>query len=201
MMLKEADLSIGIRSKEILQFSNCCDIIVSNFRQIVDLILVHGTWKQYRIKKILLFSVYANSFIIFYFFLNEILNKYSTNFMQVNYTILALKIFLIDLLIALVFSLDKNLDRYIFRINPAVYSFNYLSRSQKFEFFFYRFIYGIYDSFSTYFIMYFSNKRSFNELGNEIDIHSLRESLFIASYLTISLKVIILKKILFFLFF
>jgi magnesium-transporting ATPase (P-type) len=29
MMLKEADLSIGIRSREILQISNTCDIIVS----------------------------------------------------------------------------------------------------------------------------------------------------------------------------
>ena len=40
-MLREADLSIGIVSKEILQLRNTCAAIVSSFSQIVHLILVH----------------------------------------------------------------------------------------------------------------------------------------------------------------
>lgn len=57
-MLREADLSIGILSREILQVRNTCDVIVSNFSQIVDLILVHGTWNYRKILKIGLIFIY-----------------------------------------------------------------------------------------------------------------------------------------------
>mgnify|MGYP001571969549 CR=1 FL=1 len=64
MMLKEADLSIGIFSKEILQVKNTCDVIVSKFNQIVDLILVHGSWNLNRFYNIAFFSIYMNFVII-----------------------------------------------------------------------------------------------------------------------------------------
>jgi len=88
MMLKEADLSIGIRSKEILQVRNTCDIIVSRFSQITDLILVHGTWNYDRIINIILFSSYANLVIIFPFFYHFGSNKIESAFIEINYDLL-----------------------------------------------------------------------------------------------------------------
>ncbi len=61
-MLREADLSIGIISKEILQVRNACDALVSNFSQIEYLILVHETWNYKKILKIALLSFYLHFF-------------------------------------------------------------------------------------------------------------------------------------------
>jgi len=71
MMLKEADVSVGILSNEILQVRNTCDIIVTRFSQIVDLILVHGTWNIKRLNSICFFSIYCNTFIMFGLFLRQ----------------------------------------------------------------------------------------------------------------------------------
>ena len=59
-MLRETDLSVGILSREILQVRNTCDVIVSNFSQIVDLNLVHGTWNYKKVLKIELISFYLH---------------------------------------------------------------------------------------------------------------------------------------------
>jgi len=95
-MLKEADLSIGIRSREILQVRNTCDIIVTQFSQIVDLILVHGTWNFWKIRYIANLSFYSNFIITIPIFLHQNTNEIGSSFYIETYGKFALDILVIN---------------------------------------------------------------------------------------------------------
>jgi magnesium-transporting ATPase (P-type) len=124
MMLKEADLSIGIRSREILQVSNTCDIIVSKFPQIVDLILVQGTWNLDRMYNICFFSIYANLIILLPFFYEQFNITIGSSFLNVDYLKFTLDILIIDLFIIFVICFDQSIERPLIGLNSTVYQLN-----------------------------------------------------------------------------
>ena len=96
---------------------NTCDVIVSRFSQIVDLILVHGTWNFWRLFKIALFSFYANFLIIFPIFVHQNVDPIGAHFYFDNYGKLTLDILIINLFIIIVFIFDQPVERTLLSIN------------------------------------------------------------------------------------
>jgi magnesium-transporting ATPase (P-type) len=193
MMLKEADLSVGIRSKEILQVKNTCDVIVSKFSQITDLILVHGTWNYDRISKILFFSSYSNVLIIFPFFL------YHGNFikgsaiLELNFVKLILDIIIINIMIILVFCHNNNIDRALIGLNPNIYFENF----QKKKMIITKYIKVIMMAFVDASIIYYMSSLlispSMNILGQNTDSSILAMSINFICYSLIMMKLILLN--------
>ena len=169
MMLKEADLSVGIRSKEILQVRNCCDVIVSKFPQIVDLILVHGTWNIQRIYSIFLFNFYANLAILFPFFLQQFKITVGSSFFDVEYLSFSISILIINFTILLVFCLDQYVDRSFIGINSTIYTQNVKTKTEIILEFGKNFTFAFIDSFLIY-VSYVLLLNPLNILGENMDI-------------------------------
>jgi len=189
MMLKEADLSIGIRSKEILQVRNTCDIIVSRFSQITDLILVHGTWNYDRIIKIIFFSAYANTLIIFPFFLHQNWNKEGSVFLDINYLKLNLDIVLINLAITIIFCLNTNIERALIGLNTNVYFENFHNDKKELLMKFAKFILlALLDSSIIYYFSGQTLNTSINLIGQTLDNSMLGNFINYGCYILIIIK-------------
>jgi phospholipid-translocating ATPase len=189
MMLKEADLSIGIRSWEILQVRNTCDVIVSKFPQIVDLILVHGTWNFQRLYRICLTSFYANFFIIFPLFLHQNANNIGSSFFEINYTKLTLDILIINLSIILAHCFDNPVERPLIGLNSNVYLENFIDKKQILLDFSQSLAKAIVDSFIVYFCFYII-RNPLNVLGENIDGCLLGHMILYTAYATIYAKLL-----------
>jgi phospholipid-translocating ATPase len=193
MMLKEADLSVGIRSKEILQVKNTCDVIVSKFSQITDLILVHGTWNYDRICKILFFSSYSNILVIFPFFL------YHGNFikgsaiLELNFIKLIFDIIIINLMIILVFCHNNNIDRALIGLNPNIYFENFQKKKMITIKYIKVIIIAIVDASIIYYMSTFLISSSMNILGQNTDSSILAMSINFICYNLIMIKLILLN--------
>ncbi len=193
MMLKEADLSIGIRSKEILQVRNTCDIIVSRFSQITDLILVHGTWNYDRIINIILFSSYANLVIIFPFFYHFGSNKIESAFIEINYLKLNLDIILINLTIVFIFCLNMNVERALIGLNQNIYFENFINEKNLKTRFARIILFGIVDSSIIYFFSCIMLEYSINSIGQNVDNAMLGNFVNYGCYLLIIIKLICIE--------
>lgn len=194
MMLKEADLSIGILSREILQVRNTCDIIVSRFSQITDLIIIHGTWNFDRIIKIIFFSAYANVVIIFPFFLHQNVNRNGSAFLAINYLKLNLDIILINIVIVTLFCINTNIDRALIGLNQNVYYENFkLKDKSLFLKFFQVFVVGLIDATLIYYLSCQMLEPSLNVFGENIDDSILSYFINYASYILVILKLCFLQ--------
>ena len=165
MMLKEADLSIGIRSREILQVKNTCDIIVSKFPQIVDLIIVHGTWNLNRVYKIAMFSLYSTIVIILPTLLAQFSSDSGSSFYNPDYILLLLSLFIINLSILIIFCLDQDVERSLLNISPHIYAENYITQSTILAKLGSAIIKGIIDSFVIFYGFYFVIPEPMNPFG------------------------------------
>lgn len=192
MMLKEADLSIGIRSREILQVSNTCDVIVSKFPQIVDLILVHGTWNMNRVYSILFFSIYANVLIICPYFLAQMSSQLGSSFFTTDYLKLSLDLLVINLVVILTISMDQFVDRSLIGLNSNVYLENFNTNGYILKKFFKKIISGIIDSVIIYFFFYNMINNTFNILGEETDLNVFTSYIHSTAIALIYIKVILL---------
>jgi len=193
MMLKEADLSIGIRSKEILQVRNTCDIIVSRFSQITDLILVHGTWNYDRIIKIIFFSAYANTLIMFPFFLHQSLFRFAAVFLEIDYLKLNLDIVLINLAIVIIFCLNMNIERALIGLNPNVYFENFKDEKNFLKKFWKILSFAIFDASLIYFLSYHMLKPSVNLIGQNLDNSMFGCFINYACYILIIVKLFLIE--------
>lgn len=193
MMLKEADLSIGIRSKEILQVRNTCDIIVSRFSQITDLILVHGTWNYHRIIKIIFFSAYANVLIMFPFFLYQAANRDAAVFLYVNYLKLNLDIVLINLAIVIVFCLNMNVERALIGLNQNVYFENFIDEKNLLMSFGKIILFAVVDAYLIYLFSCEMLRPSVNLIGQNIDDTMLGNFINYACYILIIVKLFFIE--------
>lgn len=171
MMLKEADLSIGIRSKEILQVRNTCDVIVSSFCQIGDLLLVHGSWNYNRIRKISFYSLYSSLLLgmpyFFKIYFSEVMIDY-----YIDYLFYMLVLIIVNSVIILLFSFDQHIDRSIYMISPYIYSDNFQKTSYLYVFF-ETIIKSIVDSYIVYYSYYMIGIHSsiMNIRGDIFDIN------------------------------
>lgn len=190
MMLKEADLSIGIRSREILQVRNTCDVIVSSFPQITDLILVHGTWNLHRLVTICFYSVYACTIISFPYFLNHYILNFGSVFPEINYLILMLHLLVINFSLILIICFDQNVERPVIGISPKVYGENYQDYYDKFYKFIIEIFKGIIDSLIIFYGINYSLKNPINSLGQISDKLLIEMTISFSIYMIIYLKLI-----------
>ena len=192
-MLREADLSVGILSREILQVRNTCDVIVSNFSQIVDLILVHGTWNYKKILKIALLSFYMHFLLLIpkLFYLNENFNGFS--FYDRNNFIFTLNVFILNLYILFMLTFDVPVERALITLNINVFQENIYDNNKLI------FLFGIQalKSLIDAALIYFANKSiaqtSINIIGELIDISTFGNQILYGSYSLIIVKVLTLN--------
>jgi magnesium-transporting ATPase (P-type) len=185
-MLKEADLSIGIRSREILQVRNTCDVIVSRFSQIVNLIIVHGTWNFWRLMNIALLSFYANFIITFPMFIHQNSNPVGSCFFLFSPGILTLNIVTINLFIIFIFCFDQPVERTLLTINNNVYKENFYDTKKIIFEFGLEIIRGLADSLIIYF--YFYKVECINKEGETLDQEIFGIAIFCTLFSTVILK-------------
>ena len=188
MMLKEADLSIGIRSREILQVRNTCDVIVSKFSQIIDLVLVHGTWSYRRLMNIAQLSFYANFVIIFPMFLHQNSNAIGSSFYFLHPLKISLDILIINLFIIFVFCFDYPVERTLITLNSNVYRENFYDNVSIIFDFGLEFIRGGADSMILYYF-FFALPIPVNKIGETCDQEVIANTLLYTSYLLIIGKI------------
>jgi phospholipid-translocating P-type ATPase (flippase) len=188
MMLKEADLSIGIRSREILQVRNTCDIIVSKFPQIVDLILVQGTWNLDRIYNICFYSIYANLLILLPFLFEQFNINIGSSFLSVDYLKFTLDILIIDLFIILVICFDQNIERPLIGLNPAIYQMNVKTKDEIFITLIKHITRAIIDSLIVFYFFYSNTTAMSNILGSQPDAFIYGNVINYTTYIVILVK-------------
>ena len=189
MMLKEADLSVGIYSREILQVRNTCDVIVTKFSQIVDLILVHGSWNLHRMVNISFYSIYANVLLIFPIFVYQSEIEIGSAFYYQNHLQLVIKIFIINLSILLINCFDQYIERPLIGINTLLYNENFISKKEYLLMFIKTFVKAFVDSYVIYYSAVMSMRTNINIIGENIDINIFAEIIFITSFIVIYLSV------------
>ena len=190
-MLKEADLSIGIRSREILQVRNTCDIIVSKFSQIVNLIIVHGTWNYWRLRNISLLSFYANFVISLPTFIHQNSNTIGSCFFLFSHGMITIMILTINIFIIIVFCFDQPVERTLLAVNSNVYKENFYNLKTLILEFCLEIIRGIADALIIYF--YFYKVSPINKEGETIDQELFGISLYCTSFSAIFFKIYALR--------
>lgn len=190
MMLREANLSIGIRSKEVLQLRNNCDIIVNKFEQITDLILVHGTWINYRITKICTYSVYASLLVIMQYYYLPTDSIIGTNFPGISYLILMIQFLILNVSIILVICFDQNIDRSTISILPGIYSNNYKSQLDYFFDFIIEIIKSVLHSLIIYYGIKYESENEMNLFGQTSDKLKNELTIIFGSYFLIYIRLL-----------
>ena len=188
-MLKEADLSVGIRSREILQVRNTCDIIVNKFPQLLDLIVVHGTNSLYTIREIAKCSFYANIFIIFPIFIHQNANPIGSCFYFYSPLTLMLDILIINLAIIFYFSFDSKIERSCMSLNSNFYKDNFYNKQRLIFTFGAEFIRAGADSLILYYL-FFQMVTPLNKLGENGDQLVLGSFIIYTTYAIILFKII-----------
>ena len=192
-MLREADLSVGILSREILQVRNTCDVIVSNFSQIVDLILVHGTLNYKKILKISLLSFYFHFLLLIpkLLYLND--NYYGYCFYDEYNLIFILNVFLINLYILLMITFDIPVERALITLNTNVFKDNiYDNYSMIFKFGI-EALKGFVDSSLIFFLNKDAGMNSINIQGEKIDLAVFGSQILNCSYVLIIIKTLVIN--------
>lgn len=121
-MIQEADVGIGIRGKQHNQSKNFCEITLTHFSQLSDLLLLHGHWNYSRMSRIILLFFYKNFILTTITFGYVFLSDYSgaTIFdsgLLVGYNLLytTLPLFVIGIF-------DQDIDRLKIFENPHIYT-------------------------------------------------------------------------------
>ena len=192
-MLREADLSVGILSREILQVRNTCDVIVTNFSQIVDLILVHGTWNYKKILKIALLSLYMHFLLLIpkLFYLNENYNGFA--FYDGKNLIFTLNVLVLNLFILLMITFDVPVERALITLNLNVFKDNIYDNNKMILLFGIEALKSLIDSSLVYFISKNIAQTSMNIIGENIDIDTFGNQILYSSYALVIFKVLLLN--------
>ena len=192
-MLREADLSVGILSREILQVRNTCDVIVTNFSQIVDLVLVHGTWNYKKILKISLISFYIHFLLLIpkLLYLND--NLYGYCFYDHNNLIFILNILVLNLYVLFMITFDLPVERALITLNFNVYRDNIYDNLSMIYKFGIELLKAIIDSVLIFFLNKEMSKKSINIEGENVDISMLGSSILNTSYLLVIFKTLVLN--------
>ena len=190
-MLREADLSIGIDSKEILQLRNTCDAIVSSFSQIVNLILVHGTWNYKKILEISLISFYLHFLILIpkLLYLNENFNGFSFYDGNTN-LIFTLNVFVLNLFILFMITFDVPVEKALIILNMNIFKDNIYDNNKIIFIFGIEALKSLIDSAIIYVLNKVAAKSSINYIGKNVDISLFGIQIFYSSYILIIIKVL-----------
>ena len=189
-MLREADLSIGIISKEILQVRNACDVIVSSFSQIVNLILVHGTWNYKKILKISVLSFYFHFLLLIpkLLYLNENFNGFSF-YDGHNNLIFTLNVLVINLFILFMITFDVPVEKALIILNTNIFKDNIYNENKLIFIFGIEALKSLIDSGIVYMVNKLAAQRSKNILGKNVDISLFGNQILYASYALVIIKI------------
>ena len=192
-MLRDADLSVGILSREILQVRNTCDVIVSNFSQIVDLILVHGTWNYRKILKIGLMSFYLHFLLLIpkFLYLND--NLYGYCFYEENNLIFVLNVLILNLYVLFMITFDIPVERALITLNINIYRDNIYDNDRMIFKFGVEIIKALIDSVLIFFLNKEMAKISYNIEGENVDLSMLGSSILNTSYILVMIKTLMLN--------
>ena len=166
-MMKEADLSIGIKSDEILQMKNICDIVVHRFKDIIEVILVNGTFNTNIMKKILMVSLYSNFLLLsLLFFFQNLCNRGSVYYYD-NELLFFWRVMIINLSIIVIFRNDAPFEKSIIYLNPHIYKNNFHNNTMLVSDFFKEILKGLGESIVlVYYIL--NEKNTISQNGNSI---------------------------------
>lgn len=64
-MIQASNVGVGISGKEGLQASRSADFSIAQFKFLVKLVLVHGSWSLHRLSRVVMYSIYKN-FVLFF---------------------------------------------------------------------------------------------------------------------------------------
>ena len=192
-MLREADLSVGILSREILQVRNTCDVIVSHFSQIVDLILVHGTWNYKKILQIALLSFYMHFLLLIpkLFYLNENFNGFC--FYDENNLIFTLNVFVLNLFILLMITFDVPIERALITLNMNIFRDNIYDNNRMIFLFGLQAVKSLVDSSLLYFLNKNATINAKNIIGENIDMATFGNQVIYGAYALVIIKVLTLN--------
>lgn len=76
-MIQAANVGVGISGKEGLQASRSADFSIAQFKFLVKLVLVHGSWSLHRLSRVVIYSIYKNFVLFFTQFLFCFYNGFS----------------------------------------------------------------------------------------------------------------------------
>lgn len=77
-MIQASNVGVGISGKEGLQASRSADFSIAQFKFLVKLILVHGSWSLHRLSRVIMYSIYKNFVLFFTQFWYSFYNNFST---------------------------------------------------------------------------------------------------------------------------
>lgn len=76
-MIQAANVGVGISGKEGLQASRSADFAIAQFKFLVKLVLVHGSWSLHRLSRVIMYSIYKNFVLFFTQFWFSYFNSFS----------------------------------------------------------------------------------------------------------------------------
>ncbi|CAG9334297.1 unnamed protein product [Blepharisma stoltei] len=120
-MIQEAHVGIGIVGKEGMQAVNSSDYAIARFYFLLPLLLKHGRNNYARVSKVILYSFYKNFMLVLPLFYFSFFNAYSGTALYDSWLMVSYNIIFTSLPIAVVGSMNKDLEGEIAIANPIVY--------------------------------------------------------------------------------
>lgn len=178
-MMKEADLSIGINSNEIIQMKNICDVVVHKFKDIVEVILVNGTFNKDIMKKILMVSLYSNFLLLSLLFFSQDLCSRGSVYYYDNELVFFWRVMIINLSIIVIFRNDSPFEKSVIYLNPYIYKNNFYNNTMLLSGFFKEVLKGLTESIIlVYYIL--SERDSIGQKGSStLSIKGISNKMFI----------------------
>ncbi|KNC47800.1 aminophospholipid-transporting P-type ATPase [Thecamonas trahens ATCC 50062] len=122
VMIKAANIGVGISGREGQQASNSADYAFGQFRYLKPLLLVHGHWCYHRIAKLILYSFYKNMALALVPFWFVFVNGFSGQSFVEKWTFSLYNVVYTALPILIVGLFDQCLSREVLNTFPQLYT-------------------------------------------------------------------------------
>ena len=121
-MIMEAHIGVGIQGKEGTQAVNCADFSIGQFRYLEKLLLIYGRLGYIKISKFICYYFYKNIMLVFSDILYAFYNGFSGQLYYPDYLTTMYNAIFTSWLCIFVFSLEKDVDLYVVKKFPILYS-------------------------------------------------------------------------------
>ncbi|CAG9335532.1 unnamed protein product [Blepharisma stoltei] len=121
-MIQEADIGVGVLSKEESQAPNYSEIVIKNFSQLEDLLLFHGYWNYNKMSRGVLLFFYKNFVLTMITFVYIWYTDYSDTSIFNDTLLVGYNIFFTTLPIIVMSVFDDPLPNFQIREYPQIYS-------------------------------------------------------------------------------
>ncbi|KDD73748.1 hypothetical protein H632_c1873p0, partial [Helicosporidium sp. ATCC 50920] len=192
-MLQTADVGVGIMGKEGRQATNNADYAVTQFRFLVQLLLVHGNLSYYRLARLIKYSFYKNITFAFVLFYYQFYNGYSGQALVDSITAAVFNVVFTSLPILLFAVLDRPVrDLKTFLVFPQLYDKRTSQSLTTLSFWKTGVLVAIFDGAVCFFVPYFAVATSGDH--NITDVYSIGKIAFVALLGTVTLEVALVAR-------